>query len=175
MTEQIARGEVQLSDSFATHRITGFVPHAQKRGMDPNLDVPLISKVTDLLWQGGCPDQFRVELPEGFDYVLSLYPWGAPYGLPDGCTRDVVTMYDSLDQSTAEAQELAGVLADKIKNGKRVLVHCQAGLNRSGLIAALTLIELGHTPVEAIDLLRESRSPLVLSNEAFEDYVRSLA
>jgi rhodanese-related sulfurtransferase len=173
MTEptQIARGEVTLSEDFNKHRITGFVPHAQARGLDPTLDVPLISKVTDNLWQGGCPDYESVELPEGFDYVLSLYPWGAQYILPDGCERDVVKMYDSLDQDTSQVDELAEGLAQRIREGQTVLVHCQAGLNRSGMLAAHTLKKLGYTGEEALKLLRDSRSQIVCCNEAFEKFI----
>lgn len=68
---QIAKGTVALSGEFARHRITGWVPHAEKRGINPALDVPLVSHVEGGLWQGGCRDGVR--LPDEFDYVLSLY------------------------------------------------------------------------------------------------------
>jgi protein-tyrosine phosphatase len=58
-----------------------------------------------------------------------------------------------------------------VSQGKKVLVHCQAGLNRSGVVTALALINLGYTPTAAIELMREKRSPLVLCNEAFENWV----
>lgn len=171
MTDQIAKGDILLGDEWNHHRITGYVPHAAARGIDPNLDVPLISHVDGGLWQGGCSDYARVDLPEGFDYVLSLYKWGTQYGLPEGCERDIVTMYDSLDQGFEQVEELAEGLAERLRQGQTVLVHCQAGLNRSGLLAAATLKKLGRTGQEAIDLLRESRSPLVLCNEAFEQHI----
>jgi hypothetical protein len=171
MTDQIARGEVTLSDDFNKNRITGYVPHAANRGLDPNLDVPLISHVEGGLWQGGCPDYVAVELPDGFDYVLSLYPWGAQYILPDGCERDIVTMYDSLGQGLEQVDELAEGLAERLRNGQTILVHCQAGLNRSGLLAAATLKKMGHTGEEALKLLRESRSPIVCCNETFEQHI----
>jgi protein-tyrosine phosphatase len=52
--------------------------------------------------------------------------------------------------------------------------NCQAGLNRSGLVAALALIRSGMTPAEAITLLRSKRSPAVLCNPTFERFLRSL-
>lgn len=175
MPDQIATGKVALGDSFAQHRITGYVPHAAARGINPNLDVPLISHVEGEFWQGGCPDYDSVDLPDGFDFVLSLYPWGAPYGLPEGCEREVVKAYDSLGQDPAFALSLAKGLNDRLDAGQTCLVHCQAGLNRSGLIAATTLIERGATPDEAISLLRAKRSPLVLCNETFENWLREYA
>lgn len=51
-------------------------------------------------------------------------------------------------------------------------VHCSAGLNRSGLIAALALVKTGsYTPAEAIKLLREKRSTEMLSNKLFEQRI----
>ena len=174
MTDQIARGEVDLGASFAEHRIRGTVTHAIGKGLDPELNVPLIQHVEGGLYQGGCPDYQSVALPDGFDYVLSLYPWGAQYGLPDDCERNIVTMYDGLDQSTEQVDELAHDLDYRLQEGQVCLVHCQAGLNRSGLIAARTLMLRGHTADSAIALLREKRSPLVLCNDTFEAWLRSL-
>lgn len=180
MMDQIAKGTVTLGDEFAEHRILGFVPHAAARGMDPTLDVPLIQHVEGGLYQGGCLERPRwgpaepVTLPSGFDYVLSLYQWGLQYTLPEGCERDIITMYDSLQQGFEQVEELASGVADRLANGQVCLIHCQAGLNRSGLIAARTLMLRGHTADEAIALLREKRSPIVLCNDAFEEYLRAL-
>jgi hypothetical protein len=52
-------------------------------------------------------------------------------------------------------------------NGKRVLIRCQAGWNRSGILMALVLIREGYTASEAIDLIREKRSRHALSNSHF--------
>jgi protein-tyrosine phosphatase len=44
--------------------------------------------------------------------------------------------------------------------GRTVLVHCEAGQNRSGLLTALYLIRFrGYRPRAAIDLVREKRGP----------------
>jgi hypothetical protein len=42
-----------------------------------------------------------------------------------------------------------------------------SGLNRSGLLVGRTLIELGYTPTEAVELIRAARGPHALSNRAF--------
>ena len=67
-----------LPADFETHRIEGYVHQAG----GAHVSVPLISHVDGNLWQGGCFD--RVELPEQFTRVLSLYKWES-YALPDGC------------------------------------------------------------------------------------------
>jgi protein-tyrosine phosphatase len=59
--------------------------------------------------------------------------------------------------------------------GKKTLVHCQAGLNRSSLIVARTLM-LGQdmTAKDAIALIREKRSPMCLCNDTFRIYLERL-
>jgi len=52
------------------------------------------------------------------------------------------------------------------------LVHCQAGLNRSSLVAARALVLGGMTADDAIALIREKRSPACLCNPAFERWLR---
>jgi protein-tyrosine phosphatase len=57
------------------------------------------------------------------------------------------------------------------QQGKRVLVRCQAGWNRSGLIMALILIKDGLKPDQAIDLIRNRRSSRALCNRSFENWI----
>jgi len=57
------------------------------------------------------------------------------------------------------------------KDGKRVLIRCQAGWNRSGLLMALVLIRDGHTAADAIDLIRKKRSRHALSNFTFANWL----
>jgi protein-tyrosine phosphatase len=57
--------------------------------------------------------------------------------------------------------------------GKRVLIRCQAGWNRSGLIAALVVMLNGETAEDAITLLRENRSPYALCNPDFVDWLHT--
>ncbi len=52
-----------------------------------------------------------------------------------------------------------------------MLVRCHSGYNRSGLVVAQTLIELGQDPATAIALVRQRRSPWALNNRTFEQYL----
>ncbi len=56
-----------------------------------------------------------------------------------------------------------------------VLVHCQAGLNRSGVVTALALMLNGDvaTADKAIALLRARRGEAVLCNPLFVTWLRS--
>jgi ADP-ribosyl-[dinitrogen reductase] hydrolase len=41
--------------------------------------------------------------------------------------------------------------------GGRVVVHCKGGLGRTGLVAGCVLVELGWSPIEALEALVEAR------------------
>jgi len=65
-----------------------------------------------------------------------------------------------------------------LKAGKRVLVTCTAGINRSSLVAALALMQLGTPAGLAISTIRQRRRPpggfTPLSNYHFEAWLRTL-
>lgn len=134
-------------------------------------DVPYITEVTPGLWQGGCEN--GLILPKHISHLLSLYPWEKYTVEHKLRTRHEVRMYDSLDQATDQIDRWARWINARLRTGA-VLVHCQAGLNRSGLVTARSLMLRGWTADEAIALLREQRSPAVLCNPSFEAYLRSL-
>ncbi|WP_328951919.1 hypothetical protein OG778_32425 [Streptomyces sp. NBC_00184] len=50
---------------------------------------------------------------------------------------------------------------------------CHSGYNRSGLVVAQTLIELGQNSSTAIALIRQRRSPWALNNQTFEQYLNT--
>ena len=61
------------------------------------------------------------------------------------------------------------------RSGKKVLVRCAAGWNRSGLVTVLALMKDGHGAKDAIDLIRARRSPQALCNEDFVRYLEDLS
>jgi ADP-ribosyl-[dinitrogen reductase] hydrolase len=81
--------------------------------------------------------------------------------------RDV----DVPDARFERAWEAAGpALHGRIDAGERVLIHCRGGLGRSGLVAALILVERGWEPRAAIRRIREAR-PNAIETPEQEDYV----
>lgn len=134
-------------------------------------DVPYVSQITDDLWTGGCTD--GLVLPDVIAHVVSLYPWERYTVQHEVRSVLSVVMYDSTDQGYEQVDAIAAWINVCRKDGP-TLVHCQAGLNRSGLTAARALMLGGMTATEAIALLREKRSPAVLCNGSFEAYLRTL-
>lgn len=154
--------------NLSDHHIEGMLPDGRL------LKVPLISEIEENLWVGGCRN--GVDLPHDFQLVVSLYPW-EQYRLGPHTARRETRLYDSADIPGFDVlDELADQVAAAVRAGRKTLVHCQAGLNRSNLVTALALLRLHPemTPAEAIALLREKRSELVLCNRAFEAYLLGL-
>lgn len=167
MTEDQDPTRIDIRFDPTVQRMSGYATH----GMTP-FDVPFISEIVPNLWQGGCED--GLVLPEHITDVVSLYKW-EKYTIFHDASFEVVTMYDAAETpDRGEVERLAQLVNDKRRAGGTVLVHCQAGLNRSGLIAAVALVLNGdvETGAEAIALLRETRSPAVLCNPAFAVWVK---
>ena len=111
----------------------------------------------------------RVDLP--FDAIVTMYAWARPadwniqefrYGVPDASISDI---------DLSRLRQAVEFGYDRWKAGDRVLVRCQAGLNRSGLVLALILIKDGLTPQEAINRIRENRGSDALFNADFHDWL----
>jgi len=140
----------------------------------------LHSMIAPNLFQGGTDDldvihlaqtnnRPRTDLP--FDAIVTMYAWARPadwqvqefrYGVDDAAITDI-----DLNR-LRQAVEFG---YDRWKAGDRVLVRCQAGLNRSGLVLALILIKDGLTPSEAIAQIRQNRGEDALFNNNFHNWL----
>jgi Dual specificity phosphatase, catalytic domain len=140
---------------------------------------PLWSEILPGLWMGGTDDsdvtRHGINEPaitrDHFDTVVTLYAWAGPV---DWYVKEVRLGFFDHSEVDLDEHDLAHAARAAYRDwsrGKRVLVRCQAGWNRSGLITALVLLLDGKTPDEAIKLLRERRSPNALCNQ---DFVRWL-
>lgn len=61
------------------------------------------------------------------------------------------------------------------ERGRSLLIRCGTGLNRSGLIAAATLMQTGMSMDKAVDAVIRGRSPYALVNPRYIDFLRGLA
>jgi ADP-ribosyl-[dinitrogen reductase] hydrolase len=133
-----------------------------KRDLDDDLEViiawgaqALVSLIEDY-------EFVLLDVPEFPEKVRALgIPW---FHLP-------VVDLDVPDKRFDEMWETAGkelrrILAD----GGKIVLHCRAGLGRTGTIAARLLIEFGMDPREAVAKVRQSR-PGAIQTRAQEEYV----
>ena len=151
--------------------------------------IPLHSEILPGLWLGGTDDydtlqdgvtyhdmlyKHRDITKDDYDVVITLYAHARPvdweveelrYGFYDAELKhvDFAKLGRAVDYAHAAW-----------KHGKRVLIRCQAGLNRSGLTMALLLVKEGYAPVDAITLMRNKRTGFVLCNRSFEGYILDL-
>jgi len=163
--------------SFKRRAAMGGVPNsssAPKIIAASSLEVYDASNVAPKLWVGAKPPTDRsypgVDVivlcaaeyqPQAFEHFSGriLRPAIPDDALDNGELRRVITA----------ATDVAGAL----KSGKRVLVTCQMGINRSALVAALALGRvIRATPDELVALLRAKRHPQCLYNAHFREYLR---
>jgi hypothetical protein len=118
------------------------------------------------LWQSGSP-----EPGEHWDAVVDLHGDAPPLEGVEFYVHWLIEDGPAPDRSTLIA--LADLVRDLRAAGKRVLVHCAAGINRSGLLAAASLIREGYDADEAIDTVRRARTG-ALNNPEFVEALRAL-
>jgi protein-tyrosine phosphatase len=143
---------------------------------EPNV---LFNEIATNLFMGGTDDMDVIHFPAKnnkrtdlpFDAIVTMYAYAQPadwkvqefrYGVPDAAIEDIDL--DRLKQAVEFGY-------NRWMAGDRVLVRCQAGLNRSGLVTALILMSTGLDAETAIDQIRKNRAEIALFNE---DYVRWL-
>lgn len=144
----------------------------------------LWDEITPGLWQGGTDSADTIYerrygigsfiTEEDFDLVVTMYSSAQPvpswvkeirFGIYDG---------DMSDFDIEDLRDLVYVAHSNWKRGKRVLVRCQAGLNRSGIVTALVLIRDGLSAEEAIELVKQNRGSAALTNEHFNQWLLSI-
>ena len=68
--------------------------------------------------------------------------------------------------SIAKTFSMAEELARQLKEGRGIVVHCRAGIGRSGLITACVLLRLGFAQDEVFALLTRARGLTVPDTSA---------
>ncbi len=150
-------------------------------------DENLWDEILPNLWQGGTDDYDEIGdstyvkknakddasfiTPDKFDTVITLYQYANPVGWFVKELRYCVYDSEISELNETELFSVARFAHGEWKNNKRVLIRCQAGLNRSSLVTALVLIRDGYEPAEAVNLIRTNRLEYCLFNEDFERYI----
>ncbi|MEO0024105.1 MAG: hypothetical protein RL196_546 [Actinomycetota bacterium] len=142
----------------------------------------LWSEILPGLWQGGTDDGDWIDSGKrrghvtkfDFDSVYTFF--GAANPADYGVHETRFAFYDG-DMSDFDVEADLLPIVEKAHNdwvsGRKVLIRCQAGLNRSGLVMALVLMRAGRDARAAIDLIREKRCDAALCNSTFEHWLLS--
>ena len=135
------------------------------------------------LWQGARPPTGPLLRDLGFDVLVLTAKEYPPAGWPldvsfPGVEVLRVHLDDSGEPATPEELRAACRVADeaaaRLLRGKRVLVTCYMGLNRSGLVTALILREIYRISGEhAMHLVQVARDG-ALGNPYFQDFLERL-
>jgi hypothetical protein len=148
----------------------------------PYQPTSLYSEIAPNLFMGGTADEdvihqavaynkARTDLP--FDAIITMYAWANPadwrvqefrYGIYDSAITDIDL--DRLKQAVEFGY-------NRWLSGDRVLVRCQAGLNRSGLVTALIMMSTGLDAETAIEQIRKNRADIALFNNKYVEWLMS--
>jgi hypothetical protein len=139
----------------------------------------LWSEILPGLYMGGTADRDELAAgyprphinPAHFDTVVTLYGHAKPVDWYVKELRLAFFDHHEVDLDHHDLRQVVNSAHRDWQQGKRVLVRCQAGWNRSGLIMALILIKDGLKPQEAIDLIRNKRSDRALCNSSFVNWL----
>ncbi|MCX5192686.1 protein phosphatase [Streptomyces sp. NBC_00249] len=135
-------------------------------------------EITPGLWMGGhvwsdpAGEQRSAVVTDEFDLVISLFT--RPGHGPDPGVEHLVGEVPDAPLNAAQlhtVRHLADSAGRALDEGRRTLVRCFYGYNRSGLVVAQCLVGRGSPPEEAVRLVRRGRSPWALHNEVFTDYL----
>ena len=135
----------------------------------------LYSEIAPNLFMGGTDDADVIHYAAGnrprtdmpFDAIVTMYAWAQPadwqvqefrYGVPDAAISHI---------DLGRLKQAVEFGHNRWLAGDRVLIRCQAGLNRSGLVTALILMSTGLDAETAIFEIRKNRADIALFNKEY--------
>ena len=88
---------------------------------------------------------------------------------------DKTIIFDQIEIYFRKFCMAVGSIEKCLKNGEKILVHCQAGVNRCATAIALYMLGIGYTYDKAIHLLtvaNSKRDTVVLTNPTFRALIK---
>jgi protein-tyrosine phosphatase len=138
-------------------------------------------RILPRLWQGSAPPEGGELRRRGFEALVLAAEEHQP---PAECFRHMrvhhAPLDDHLQPLTAEEWDRiidASMFAYKnVMLGRKTLVTCQMGINRSGIITAMTVCQLaGVSGRAAVDLIQRQRPGALLNTSFVRQIERAMA
>lgn len=132
------------------------------------------------LWLGSAPETWRDlrpdQLQRSFDtIVLMARELDAPSYPGVKVISAPIDDHRLTGPEISVVEQAANLVAAELAKGRRVLVACHMGVNRSALVVAMVLVKAGLSPEKAIQRVRMLRHPrgfqTPLSNTSFVEYL----
>ena len=79
------------------------------------------------------------------------------------------------EEQVEEYADLVDKIVGFLRDGRNTVVHCRAGIGRTGTVVSSILVGLGHDPEDAMRLASEVRGIEVPQTEEQRKYVREFA
>lgn len=157
-------------EEYSDIRIGGL---ATSCGMAP-IDTALFSQILDdKVWTGGSVAEWGRPMTPYFRHILNFYPW-VEYDVPPGVNYKEIRMTDGRTIDRSMLEEAAAFIDNAYSQEGPILIHCQAGINRSNFALAYWLVtRKGWSADEAIEKIRQGRGPAALCNPTFVDFLRN--
>lgn len=151
---------------------------AERESSPPNPPTHPWSEIAPNLWMGGHERTDHegfivpVVVEREFDIVYSLYR-DTGHGPSAGVEDHYLDIPDGLltAQQIREVYRFAAAATLSWHSGRKVLIRCRTGLNRSGLVLAQVLVNNGSPVEEAVELIRTRRHQRAFTNQSFVDYL----
>jgi protein-tyrosine phosphatase len=107
-------------------------------------------------------------------YVSAAAEWNPPKSISGNYQSIHIPLKDAPWRFRRHKRELEKLvktsawIASQVRQGKKTFIYCNMGMNRSGLMTGLTLLQLGY-PIDRVLRLIRKRHDCTLSNPSFED------
>lgn len=140
------------------------------------------NEILPRLFLGGTPPEYDYSSrpdarPSRYPHIDVVFTFHDNASAVTGNTLEVRYPFADSDQVELEQEQLERIkqvaqMAHTVwKDGHKVLLRCQGGLNRSALVTGLVLILDGYSADSAVELIRDRRSPKALFNQKFLEFL----